>query len=184
MESAFHGRCGGSRLRHAQRAGFDCRQRARPSGFRDRGLSSAPQTRRSGFRHSIPRRPHARAGRSRAAGSEVGRNNRRSSAVDRARHYRLQRDSRRRRTGPARRLLLVVRSPRQTGGGGNHGTRKAGEARSDPVVRRRVFLRVGIRQAPALAAAQSRKAGTIRERVRALRHGRGHSVRNHRSRSK
>src|ERR1700736_5426886 len=49
----------------------------------------------------------------------------------------------------------------------------------DQVLRRRVFLGVGIRQAPALAAAQSRQADAICKRVRALRYGRGHAVRNH-----
>src|ERR1700678_2052843 len=49
------------------------------------------------------------------------------------------------------------------------------------MVRRNLFLRVGILQAAALAPPQSGKAAAIRIRLRALRYGRGHARRHHRS---
>ena len=50
-------------------------------------------------------------------------------------------------------------------------------------LRRRLFVGVGIREAAALAAAQSGQARTLRHGARALRHGRGGALRHHRSRS-
>ena len=52
----------------------------------------------------------------------------------------------------ARRILLVVRSSRQRRGGGDHGGRPSRRARSHQLVRRRLFVGVGIFQAPALAS--------------------------------
>ena len=59
-------------------------------------------------------------------------------------------------------------------------TGSPGETGGHRVVRRRVLLGVGIRQVAALAAAQSGEAAKVRHCIRALRHGRGHSVRYHR----
>jgi hypothetical protein len=108
------------------------------------------------------------------------RNYRRSGGSDRARYHRLVRGPRRRGMVPLDDYYLWCdhrakgRKPR------DHGTGEPREAGSYSVVRRRVFLGVGIRQAAALAAPQSRKARAIRERLRALRHGRGHALRHHR----
>ncbi len=48
------------------------------------------------------------------------------------------------------------------------------------VVRRRLLARMGLRQAPALAAPQPRQARPIRHRSRTLRHGSRHPLRHHR----
>ena len=55
------------------------------------------------------------------------------------------------------------------------------KARSHRLVRRHLLLRVGIREAAALAAPQSRQARALRHALRALRHGGGHALRHHRS---
>ena len=54
--------------------------------------------------------------------------------------------------------------------------------RGDPLVRRRLLVRVGLLEAAALAAPQPRQARPVRDRPRALRHGGGHAVRHHRPR--
>ena len=105
----------------------------------------------------------------------------RSGAGHRARHHRLLGHSGRQKPAATRRVLPVVRSSRQRRGGGDHRSRAPRRLGSHQVVRRRLFLGVGIFQAPALAPAQSRQAIGVRLRLRALRHGGGHAVRHHRS---
>ena len=100
----------------------------------------------------------------------------------RARHHRLQRHSRRRGTRTARRLLPLVRPSRQ-GAKPRDITETAHAPKSwrPRLVRRRLFLRVGLRQTAALAAQQSGEARAHGDRARALRHGGGRALRHHRS---
>ena len=82
---------------------------------------------------------------------------------------------------PLERVLPLVRPSRQSGGAGDHRARAQRKPRSHRLVRRRLFARVGICQAAALAAPQSRKARAVRFGLRALRHGCGNLMRHHRS---
>ena len=63
--------------------------------------------------------------------------------------------------------------------GADHRDGAQHEARSHRLVRRHVFLRVGLLEAAALAAPQSGEARPLCHRARALRHGGGHAVRRH-----
>jgi hypothetical protein len=55
----------------------------------------------------------------------------------------------------ARRILSLVRSPVQSRGSGDHRSGAPGRTPSDSMVRRGVFLRVGLRKVVALAPSQS-----------------------------
>ena len=89
----------------------------------------------------------------------------------RARHHRLDRDPGGRASRAHRRLLPLVRPPRLEGSRRDHRHGPQPGPRSHRLVRRHLLLRVGLCQAAALAAPQSREARPLRHRPRALRHG-------------
>ena len=145
-------------------------------------VSAAPQEGRSRSRHAEPRRPHAGAGRRRCArrsqnagidGSAIE-----AIALDTTGSSVIPVDAQ---LAAARRLLPLVRSSRLEGSRRDHGGGARAAARSDRLVRRRLLLRVGLREAAALAAPQSRKARPLGHGARALRHGGGDALRHHRS---
>ena len=95
------------------------------------GISAASQTRRSRVRHSIPRRPHARAGRGHARGCQERRSRRRPGRSDRAGHNRVFSNSGRQKSSAARRILPLVRPSRQRRSRRNHRGRAPRRAGSD-----------------------------------------------------
>ena len=129
------------------------------------GVSAASQARRSGLRDAVACRPDAGAGGGHAQGSDA-------AGIDGEQVEAIALDTTGSSVVPvdaqhaaARRLLPVVRSSRQGRSAADHGAGARGEAGGDRLVRRRVFARVGIRQAAALAAAQSRtSARSLRRR--------------------
>ena len=98
-----------------------------------------------------------------------------------ARYHRLQRDSRRRPPRAARRLLPLVRPPRLEAKPREiTAAAHAPQPGSHRLVRRRLLLRMGLRQTAALAAPQSRQARALRHRPGTLRYGRRRALRHHR----
>ena len=90
------------------------------------------------------------------------RHRRQPDQVHRARHHRLQRHSRRRRSRPARRILPLVRPSRRRRSRRDHPRRarlpRRHWIRGNRLVRRRLFLRMGLVEAAALATPQPRTA--------------------------
>ena len=144
------------------------------SGRGRRRVPAVPQEGRSRLRHPEPRRSHAGAGRGHATGHRSGGHRRPRHRSHCARYHRVHCDSGRRPHAAAGRLLPVVRPPGVGGSRRNHhGGPPAGPG-SHRLVRRHLLFRVGMGQAVALAAPQSRKARAVRQRLRALRlRGRG-----------
>jgi len=66
---------------------------------------------------------------------------------------------------PAQRLLLVVRSPGLERSRRDHADGEGGKARSHRLVRRRVFVGMGVVEAAALAAPQSGETGKVRDGI-------------------
>jgi len=156
-----------SRFRHAQRARFHCRQRARPAGFRAReyplhrkreGQSTTPTSPPNPTTITCALWPRPRGKpRSRRESPAIKCSPSPSTPLAPA-------SFRGRGNDPSRRLLPVVRSPRKKEARRLRNWR-AGKAGSDSMVRRCLLLGVGIRQTTALAPAQSRKAREVRQRV-------------------
>ena len=172
-------RCG-SRFRHLKRARLVRGQRAWAPGIRDFRISSSPQARRSRLRHPVARdhmRALAEATRQAVQAAGITGEQVEAIALDTTGSsvipvgeglvplddYYLWCDHR------AKQKPQKLRNSRTWNKFGSHS-----------VVWRRVLLGVGICQAAALAAPQSGQARTVRQRLRALRHGRGHALRNHR----
>ena len=85
------------------------------------------------------------------------------------RHHRLHRGAGGREAAAAGRLLSVVRSPRLARSGRDHGQGTGTKAGGAGLVGRRLFLRMGLCQAAALAARQSGTARPLSYRRRTLR---------------
>ncbi len=81
----------------------------------------------------------------------------------------------------SRRLLSLVRPPRLEGGRRDHLEGTRGWPAGHRLVRGRVLVGVGLLEAAPLAAPQPGQTRSVRDRLRALRHGRGDPVRDHRS---
>ena len=109
----------------------------------------------------------------------------RGGAVEahRARHHRVERDSRRARTSSRSTTTTsgATTAPGSEAARDHRARRTRRSLRGHRLVRRRLFLRVGLCQAAALAAAQPAKRAPHGHRARALRHGGGRAVRHHRS---
>ena len=99
---------------------------------------------------------------------------------DRARYDGIVGDSGRQGHGAARRILPVVRPPGQRRSGGDYRGGTPRGAGGDPVVRRRVFVGVGIFEAAPLAASQPGETRRVCHGIRTLRHGCGNAVRHFR----
>ncbi len=161
-EGVNHGHRSRSRFRNPQRPRDALRQRKRPPRHRQRRVSAASQTRRPGLRHAVARRPDGCAGRAprRQAietagidGSSVE-----AIALDTTGSSVIPVDDR---LEPLDDYYLWCdhRAKEEAAADHRAGARRA--AGSHRMVRRRLFARVGLRQAAALAAPQPRQARAI-----------------------
>src|ERR1039457_1075935 len=98
-------------------------------------------------------------------------------------HHRVERHSRGREPRTDRRLLSLVRPSGVARSGAHHRDGPPHWASGDPMVRRGLFLRVGLFQAAALAPAQPWEARPVLHGAGTLRYGCGHAVRHPRSAS-